>query len=130
MTTPSEKFLARWHPALEGRDLEAVSACLHPDVVFRSPAVHKPYAGREVTTMLLSNVIEVFEDFTYTDTLDMGDRLGLVFSAKVGDRQLQGWDYITLDEDGLATEFTVMLRPLSGLTAVAQAMQARLEAST
>ena len=104
-----------------------MEAALAPDVVFRSPVVFKPYEGREVVMHLLRNVIEVFEDFSYTDELHGDDSHALVFEARVGDKQLQGWDYLVTDGEGLVSELTVMVRPLSGAIALAQAMQARLE---
>jgi SnoaL-like domain len=116
--------------AVERRDLDAMAAALHPDVVFHSPAVFKPYEGREATIGLLRHVLEVFEDFRYLDELsgDGGGSHGLVFAARVGDKTLEGWDYLKLDADGLITELTVMVRPLSGLIALAQAMGERLAA--
>jgi hypothetical protein len=104
---------------------------LHPDVVFRSPAVFTPYAGVDTVMDLLSNVVEVFEDFAYTDELEGtgGGTHALVFRARVGDKRLEGLDHLTLDEDGLVRELVVMVRPLSGLIALAQAMGARLEAA-
>jgi hypothetical protein len=115
--------------AVEARDLAAMEAALHPQVVFRSPAVHTPYEGRDKTLELLGHVIEVFEDFRYIDELGGDSSHGLVFEARVGDKRLQGWDYLVTDNDGLITELTVMVRPLSGLIALAQAMGARLEAA-
>ena len=50
----------------------------------------------------------------------------LFFEANVGDRELQGVDILEEGEDGLVERFTVMIRPLSGLQAVAAAMAARL----
>jgi hypothetical protein len=122
------------HPfraAVEARDLDAMRQTLHPDVVFRSPAVFTPYEGVDTVMDLLSNVVEVFEDFAYTDELEGtgGDTHALVFRARVGDKRLQGLDHLTLDEDGLVRELVVMVRPLSGLIALAQAMGARLEAA-
>jgi hypothetical protein len=114
--------------AVERRDPDAMAAALHPDVVFNSPAVFKPYEGREATMRLLRYVLEVLEDFRYLDELDGDGSHGLVFAARVGDKTLQGWDYLKLDGDGLITELTVMIRPLSGLIAVAQAMGERLAA--
>jgi hypothetical protein len=107
-----------------------MAAALHPDVVFHSPAVFKPYNGREATMRLLGHVLDVFEDFRYLDELsgDGGGSHGLVFAARVGDKTLEGWDYLNLDADGLITELTVMVRPLSGLIALAQAMGERLAA--
>ena len=112
--------------AVETRDPEKMRAALHPEVVFRSPAVFKPYEGRDTVMVVLRHVLEVFEDFRYTDELHGDGTHGLVFAARVGDKQLQGWDYLTLDADGLVTELVVMIRPISGLMAVAEAMRARL----
>jgi hypothetical protein len=114
--------------AVERRDPDAMAAALHPDVVFHSPAVFKPYEGREATMRLLRHVLEVLEDFRYLDELSGDGSHGLVFAARVGDKTLEGWDYLKLDGDGLITELTVMIRPLSGLIAVAQAMGDRLAA--
>ncbi len=122
--------------AVESRDLARMEAALAPDVVFRSPAVFKPYEGREAVMHLLGAVIQVFEDFEYTDELE-GDTQGgtggthaLVFKARVGDRWLEGLDHLTLDADGLVTQLVVMVRPLSGLTALAEAMAERLGVAT
>lgn len=114
---------------VEARDPDAMGAALHPDVVFRSPAVFKPYEGREAVMSVLRHVLVVLEDFRYTDELTGQGTHGLVFAARVGDKDVQGWDYLTLDEDGLITELVVMIRPLSGLIAVAQAMGERIAAA-
>ena len=118
--------MSAFRAAVEARDPAAMEAALHPDVVFRSPAVHTPYEGREKTMELLGHVIEVFEDFRYVEELHGESLHGLVFEARVGDKRLQGWDRLKLDADGLVTELTVMVRPLSGLIALAQAMGERL----
>ena len=122
--------MSRFREAVEAADPDAMEAALAPDVVFNSPAVFKPYEGREQVMALLRHVIEVFEDFEYVDELSGEGTHGLVFRARVGDKQLDGWDYLTLDEDGLVTRLTVMIRPLSGLIAVAQEMGSRLEAAS
>ena len=54
--------------------------------VFRSPAVFKPYEGRDAVAMLLATVVEVFEDFSYTDQVETAGTAILAFSARVGDR--------------------------------------------
>ncbi|MFT5223648.1 MAG: hypothetical protein ACI867_001970 [Glaciecola sp.] len=130
-TQTANPGLARWEAAvakaLDGGGVDDVAACLHPDVTFHSPVVHKAYQGAAVTGAILMAVFSVFENFRYTDVLDCDDRAGLVFAANVGDRTLEGWDYLRLDEDGLITDFTVMVRPLSGITALAGAMKAKLE---
>jgi hypothetical protein len=116
--------------AVEAKDLEAMRAALHPDVVFRSPAVFTQYEGVDKVMELLSHVVEVFEDFEYTDELEGTGTHALIFRARVGDKEVEGLDHLTLDQDGLVTQLVVMARPLSGLIALAQAMGARLEAAS
>jgi hypothetical protein len=120
------------HPfreAVERRDLDAGLALLADDVVFRSPAVFKPYEGRETVSTILRTVLGVFEDFRYTDELAGEGIHGLVFEARVGDRTLQGIDLIRPDADGRIAEFTVMIRPASGLIALAERMGPALAAA-
>ncbi|MBU2669444.1 nuclear transport factor 2 family protein [Actinoplanes bogorensis] len=117
------------HPfraAVESRDIEAAIALLHEDVIFKSPAVFTPYRGRFAVAPLLRAVIEVFEDFEYTREIGDGSSHALMFQARVGDKQLEGCDFLQESPTGEITEFVVMIRPLKGLQALAGAMQARL----
>ena len=117
------------HPfgvAIEANDETAALATIADDVVFRSPAVHKPYHGREQVEALLRLVATVFEDFRYTSEWRDGHTTILFFEAHVGDRGLQGVDILEENDDGEIAQFTVMIRPLSGLQAVANAMAAKL----
>ena len=106
---PHQAFRA----AVERADMDAAVALLAEDVVFRSPAVFKPYEGREAVATILRTVFGVFEDFRYTDELDGEGIQGLLFEARVGDRSLQGIDLLRPDTDGQIAEFTVMIRPAS-----------------
>ena len=123
--------LARWHHMIASRDLGGVAALARPDVVFRSPAVYKPYHSAPVLSLILNTVIGVFEDFTYHREFASGDGLSVVleFSARVGDRELKGIDMIRFDEQGQIAEFEVMIRPLSGLQALAAEMNQRFPAA-
>ncbi|MDQ0711230.1 limonene-1,2-epoxide hydrolase [Streptomyces luteogriseus] len=115
--------------AVEKLDLDAAEALLAPDVVFTSPVVFKPYAGKAITAAILRAVSEVFQDFRYVREINdvNGRDHALVFTARVGDREITGCDFIHLDENGLIDEFTVMVRPLSGAQALAAAMGAQFE---
>lgn len=108
--------------AVESGDPARVEALLADDVVFRSPAVHKPYEGKQTTAVILRAVTRVFEDFRYTRVVEGERDQVLVFEARVGDRQVEGADFLHLDEAGLVDDFRVMIRPLSGLQAVVDAM--------
>lgn len=71
----------------------------------------------------------MFEDFRYVRELsgDGGRDHALVFEARMGDVDIEGCDFLHLDESGLIDEFTVMVRPLSAAQALAAAMAAQFE---
>jgi hypothetical protein len=112
--------------AAESKDFSKLEELFSPDVVFRSPVVFKPYSGLEALRVLLGAVAEVFEDFGYVDQVETGDTAVLVFAARVGERQLDGVDILRFGDDGLIAEMMVMIRPLSGLNTLAEAMAERL----
>lgn len=115
--------------AVEARDFEGAVALLADDVVFRSPVVYRPYHGREVVGALLLAVSRVFEDFHYEREIGAeGARdHALVFKARVGEREIHGCDFLHTNDNGLIDDFTVMVRPLSGALALAEAMKAQLQ---
>ena len=115
--------------AVERADIDAAVALLAEDVRFRSPAVFKPYEGRETVATILRTVFGVFEDFHYTDELEGDGIHGLLFDARVGERSLQGVDLLRPSADGQIAEFTVMIRPASGLVALAERMGPALQAA-
>lgn len=115
--------------AVEAKDIDRLLSLMTEDVVFRSPVVHKPYRGRDQVSAILHAVVRVFEDFRYEREIgaEGASDHALVFRARVGDRELEGCDFVHLDADGLVDEFFVMIRPLSGAMALAEAMRAELE---
>ncbi len=114
--------------AVETEDREALTEALAEDVVFRSPVVFKPYEGKPVvSTILIEGALNVFQDFRYRHQLEDGDVAALIFDARVGDRDLQGIDLLRFDAEGRIVELTVMVRPMSGLNALAEAMGRQFE---
>jgi hypothetical protein len=118
----SDKF----RQAAEAMDFSKTEELFSEDVIFHSPVVFKPYQGRDTLQHLLSMVIQVFEDFHYIDQVETDLSAVLVFKAKVGDREVEGADFLYFDQDGKVKEMAVMVRPLSGAMALAEAMKARL----
>jgi hypothetical protein len=114
--------------AAEAKDFKAAEGLFSEDVVFRSPFVFRPYPGLDALRFILTNVAEIFEDFVYIEHVENGDTAVLMFEARVGDRKLQGVDILKFGDDGLIDEMTVMVRPMTGLQAVADEMGKRLEA--
>ncbi len=118
----------RFKAAAENKDFEAASGLFAEDVTFRSPFVHTPYEGIDTLRFILGNVAEVLENFNYIGQTETDDQAVLMFEANVGDRDVQGVDIFRFDAEGRITEMTVMIRPMSGLQAVAEQMGKRLEA--
>jgi hypothetical protein len=121
------------HPfrvAAETKDLDLMRETLAEDVTFHSPVVFKAYEGLEMTMVILSNVIEIFEDFRYLDEARGNGTVVLRFAARVDDKyEIEGVDYITLDADDRITDLTVFMRPQKAVVAFNELMGARLGAA-
>lgn len=115
--------------AVERGDLEAAGELFAEDIVFHSPATFHPFVGRDTVTRLLAEVIQVLEDFRYTDELLTDGAHALIFRASVADREIEGVDLLRMNAQGEIADFTVLLRPLSGLVPFAQAMAERVAAA-
>jgi hypothetical protein len=120
------------HPfrkAVEERDSAAIEALLAENVVFTSPVAFKPYPGKAITAAILRGVLRVFEDFRYVREIAGADGRdhALVFTATVGGKRVDGCDFLHFDDSGLIDDFMVMVRPLSGAQALAEAMAAEFE---
>jgi hypothetical protein len=118
------------HPfreAVETGALETVPAMLADDVTFISPVAFTPYTGRELVTAILHGAFAVFEDLRYVKEIGDGHDHALVFTARVGDRQIHGCDFVHHNDEGLIDEFCVMVRPLSAAKALSEAMAVQFE---
>jgi len=117
------------HPfraAVEAGDIDAGLTLFADDATLDSPVAFKPFVGIDAVGVVLRAVFETFEDFHYTDEFEAGPTHALIFQARVGDKSVQGLDLIRTDDSGRITNLTVMIRPLSGLVALAEAMSAKV----
>ena len=121
------------HPfrkAVEDRDEAAIQGLLADDVVFTSPVAFKPYVGKPITAAILGGVLRVFENFRYVREIhDSAAGLhALEFETGIAGAPgvtVNGCDFIHVNADGLIDDFKVMVRPLSGATALSEAMGAQ-----
>src|SRR3954451_16935475 len=120
----------RFRQAAEAKDFSAMDELFTEDVTFRSPVVFKQYEGRDAVALLLGAVAQVFQDFRYTDQVETGDAAALAFSARVGDRELDGIDFLKFDSEGRVRRMAVYVRPMSGVNALAEEMAKKLEAAS
>ena len=120
------------HPfrkAVEEADEAAIQAMLADDVTFTSPIAYKPYVGKPITAALLRGVLQVFEDFRYIREIHDADGRdhAFVFETTVAGKKITGCDFLHFNDDGLIDDFMVMVRPLSGATALSEAMGAQFD---
>jgi hypothetical protein len=123
------------HPfrqAVEAHDLDAFPELLAEDVTFLSPVAFQPYHGRALVAAILRGADRAFEDFHYIREINNPDGRdhALVFKARVGDREIHGADLLHHNDDGLISEFCVMVRPLSAAHALAEEMARQFEIIT
>lgn len=128
-TEMTSKAIARWHEMLATRDMSILNELLADDVMFRSPVAFNPYAGKQIVFFILTNVIQVFENFTYHREFYSSDSHNVVleFSANIGDKKLKGIDMIKFNNKGQMIDFEVMIRSKSGLEALAEQMGQRMQ---
>ena len=122
---------AAFRRAVERHGLDDLIACFREDAVLHSPITFQPFEGRPAIRRLLGIILEVFQDFRYTDELDdeQGRTRVLVFRARVGKREVEGIDLLRFDDAGMVSDLTVMVRPRSGLEALLAEVQPRLLAA-
>ncbi len=124
--------LAAWHAIAGARDAAGLDALLSDDVVFRSPAIHTPQAGKALTTMYLHGALAVLgPTLTYLAEWYDDSSAVLEFEAVIGEgdqaRTIHGIDMLRWNGQDQLTSFTVMVRPYKGLEALMGAMVSRLD---
>ena len=123
--------IGRWHRLVANRDMTALDALLADDVVFHSPVVHTPQAGKRLTRMYLQAAMHVLGngDFRYVGEWYGPSGAVLEFTTRVDGIEIDGVDMISWNEEGRITEFKVMERPLKAVNLLHDLMRRMLEAA-
>lgn len=125
MSNNTDQRLAAWHKVVFEEDLETLKTLLHPDMEFHSPTFWGAKEGGHVAHFILSQVLDIFQDFEYHREWVDGNNFALEFSCKVEDKNIKGIDLIRWNDEGQITHFEVMVRPLNGLARLADLMTTR-----
>ena len=138
--------IENWHRFLRGELPGGLDALLHDDVVFYSPVVFTPQRGKAVTTLYLEAAFSVFGGdgnlepvdggdpapagaFRYINETLAGTSAALEFETEMDGKYVNGVDLITCDDEGLITEFKVMIRPLQAINVLHDRMREMLAAA-
>jgi len=121
--------MSEHHPfrqAIESGDVELLRDTLHEDVVLHGPVLFRPFTGRDTALQVLANVNDILTDVSYTHEATEPGAVALRFRAQVGDREVEGINFLEVDEDGRVRTVTAFMRPMSALNAFSQQMAERL----
>ncbi len=122
-----QQTLAGWHAFVATGNHDLLRPLLSEHIVFRSPFVQSPIPGRSATLLVLTTVVQIFENFRYhREFVAASHDAALEFSANIGKWQLKGIDLIKFDRSGEMIEFEVMIRPIKALQALGEEMGNRI----
>ena len=122
-----QEALCEWHRFVETKNEDILRPLFAETTVFRSPFVHQPIPGRPASLLILTTVVQIFENFRYHRTFVAGTHdVALEFSANIGELQLKGVDLVKFDAAGKIVEFEVMIRPFRALEALSSLLSARI----
>lgn len=121
-------LLAKWHDYMKAGDPAGLDALLADDVVFESPVVHTPQAGKAITLKYLQSAGVVLggEGFHYLGEW-LGDRSAVLeFATVIDGIKVNGVDMIWWNAEGKINRFKVMVRPLKAINMLHAMMGAQL----
>ena len=121
--------IEQWHQVVKHRDMQALQQLLADDVVFVSPVVHTPQAGRTITAAYLRAALQVLnnDSFHYPQQWVGDDSAVLEFECVVEGIAINGIDMIHWNAEGRIDHFKVMVRPLKAVNKLHEMMGRELQ---
>lgn len=121
--------IAAWHAYTRSREAAALSRLLADDVVFESPVVHTPQKGKAITLAYLQAAMHVLGNgsFNYRNEWYGAQSAVLEFESACEGILINGVDIISWNEQGLITNFKVMVRPLKAVNKLHELMARMLQ---
>ena len=125
----SDHPLQHWHRVVSERNARGIDALLADEVIFHSPVVHTPQAGRMLTRMYLTAAMQVLANASFRYVREVVDGLDAVleFEVDVDGVQINGVDMIKWNDAGQIVSFKVMVRPLKAIHLLQEKMAALLQ---
>ena len=122
----------RWHEVVRTRNPALLNQVLAEDAVFHSPILFKPQQGRDLTALYLTGAMHVIANpaFHYVREVVGEQDAVLEFETEIDGIHVNGVDMITWNEQGLISDFKVMIRPLKAINVVQQRMAELLQQLT
>ncbi|MFL2708055.1 MAG: nuclear transport factor 2 family protein [Gammaproteobacteria bacterium] len=127
--TQAKDLIHKWHEVINSDDMNALDNIIAEEAVFSSPVVFTPMEGKEITMMYLHAAGQSFnmEKFRYTKEIHDGMNSVLEFETYIDDISVNGIDMIEWNQDGMISNFKVMIRPFKAVQKVQEKMIEALE---
>lgn len=121
--------LGIWHQAIKEKNTDYLRQILADDVVLHSPIVHTLIEGKKIVTLYLMAAFHTFvtSEFRYVRELANEKTAILEFTTEIDGIFVNGVDMISWNEEGLITDFKVMVRPLKAVNLIHKKMEMMLE---
>ena len=122
--TQAKDLNHKWHEVINSDDMNALDNIIAEEAVFSSPVVFTPMEGKEITMMYLHAAGQSFnmEKFRYTKEIHDGMNSVLEFETYIDDISVNGVDMIEWNQDGMISNFKVMIRPFKAVQKVQEKM--------
>ncbi len=139
----AEQGIKEWHRVVRDMTPESLDEVLDENVVFHSPVVHTPQAGRAITKLYLMAAFNVLpgepvakpsnasaadskNKFAYVREVIGDHDAVLEFVTEIDGIIVNGIDMIRWNDNGKIVDFKVMIRPLKAIQKVHAQMGAML----
>ena len=128
MSRDVSDFLTEWHRIVRERDLVGLDRVLDENVSMGAPPYWEKLRGRKLIHHLLGLIVHTIDGFTYHREWCNGSELALEFTGRVGERELQGIDLISLNDNLLVQNLDVLMRPVNSVIALRDAIAPQMAA--
>lgn len=113
----SSRTIETWFQLVADRDAAGVESLLAEEAVFHSPVVDTPQTGKALTHQYLTAAFRLFDNGTFRYVREVvGERDAVLeFEVELDGVSVNGVDMIRWNDEGLITDFKVMLRPMKAV---------------
>lgn len=110
--------LSAFLAALQTRDGTSAAAQLAEYVILESPIDVVPCVGREQVAKVVSEILDVVDEFTVTHIISGDGYFAVVTNIRIGETEIDGIDLIGVNAAGKVASLSIHLRPMRAIVAL------------
>jgi hypothetical protein len=110
--------LSAFLAAVQARDAITAAAQLAEYVILEGPIDLEPFVGREQVAKVVSQILDVSDDFTVTEVIPGDGHFAVVTNIRIGDTEMDGIELIGVNAEGKVASLSIHLRPMRAIVAL------------